>query len=46
MSISDRTPTFYSYRLTGMDPLNGIGKIEGNEGYNQVPQGNPQHNQY
>ena len=46
MSISDLTPTFYSYSLTGMEPLNSIGKIEGNEGYNQVPQGNPQHNQY
>ena len=29
-----------------MEPLNSIGKIEGNVGYNQVPQGNPQHNQY
>ena len=29
-----------------MEPLNSIGKIEGNEGYNQVPQGNPQYNQY
>ena len=29
-----------------MEPLNSIGKIEGNVGYNQVPQGNPPQNQY
>ena len=46
MSISDQTPTFYSYSLTGMEYLNSIGKTEGNVGYNQVPQGNPQQNQY
>ena len=41
MSISDQTPTFYSYSLTGMEHLNSIAKTEGNVGYNQVPQGNP-----
>ena len=29
-----------------MEPLNSIDKIESNVGYNQVPQGNPQQNQY
>ena len=46
MSISDQNPNFYSYSLTGMEPFNSIGKVEGNVGYNQVPQGNPQQNQY
>ena len=29
-----------------MEYLNSIGKTEGNKDYNQVPQGNPQQNQY
>ena len=29
-----------------MERLNSIGETEGNVGYNQVPQGNPQQNQY
>ena len=29
-----------------MEQLNSIAKTEGNVGYNQVPQGHPQHNQY
>ena len=40
MSSSDRTPSFHSYSLTGMDGLNGVSKIEGGN------QGNPPQNQY
>ena len=40
MSDSDRTPTFYSYSLTGMEGLNSVNKIEGG------PMGNPPQNQY
>ena len=40
MSSSDRTPSFHSYSLTGMDDLNGVSKIEGGN------QGNPPQNQY
>ena len=29
MSSSDRTPTFYSYSLTGMDGFNSVTKLEG-----------------
>ena len=29
MSRSDGTPSFHSYRLTGMDGLNGVSKLEG-----------------
>ena len=40
MSSSDRTPTFYSYSLTGMDGFNSVTKLEGG------PQGNPPQDQY
>ena len=40
MSSSDRTPTFYSYSLTGMDGFNSVTKLEGG------PQGGPPQDQY
>ena len=40
MSSSDRTPTFYSYSLTGMDGFNSVTKLE------RGPQGGPPQDQY